>query len=325
MSGVSGSAVADAAATGTVLVPDMKRRGFPEEFACAVIAAAATVGPIIPPSIAFLLLASIINVSVGQLFLAGIVPGTLMFIAMFAVTWWLCRKRGYPREAKATGPERFAAFRDAALALGAPVVIVGSIVGGIATATESAAIAVGYTLFLGVVVYRNTTLNAIIHAAGSAAIGSAIVMLTVATSQIFAWLAVQERLGEILTSSMLALSNNVYVVLAMVNVLMLVLGMFMELVPIMFILGPIVFPWLAGMGVSEVQFGVVMVLNLMIGMITPPVGLNLMVLSAITGVEVMRIFRAAIPYVWALLAVLLLITYIPSLTLFVPALFYPVK
>jgi tripartite ATP-independent transporter DctM subunit len=325
MSGVSGSAVADAAATGTVLVPDMKRRGFPEDFACAVIAAAATVGPIIPPSIAFLLLASIINVSVGQLFLAGIVPGTLMFIAMFAVTWWLCRKRGYPREAKATGPERLAAFRDAALALGAPVVIVGSIVGGIATATESAAIAVGYTLFLGVVVYRNTTLNAIIHAAGSAAIGSAIVMLTVATSQIFAWLAVQERLGEILTSSMLALSNNVYVVLAMVNVLMLVLGMFMELVPIMFILGPIIFPWLAGMGVSEVQFGVVMVLNLMIGMITPPVGLNLMVLSAITGVEVMRIFRASIPYVWALLAVLLLITYIPSLTLFVPALFYPAK
>lgn len=325
MSGVSGSAVADAAATGTVLVPEMKRRGFPEDFACAVIAAAATVGPIIPPSIAFLLLASIINVSVGQLFLAGIVPGTLMFIAMFAVTWWLCRKRGYPREAKATGPERNAALRDGALALGAPVVIVGSIVGGIATATESAAIAVGYTLFLGAVVYRNTSMDAIFRAAGSAAIGSAIVMLTVATSQIFAWLAVQERLGEILTSSMLALSDNVYVVLAMVNVLMLILGMFMELVPIMFILAPIIFPWLAGMGVSEVQFGVVMVLNLMIGMLTPPVGLNLMVLSAITGVDVMRIFRATIPYVWALVAVLLLITYIPSLTLFIPQLFYPVK
>jgi TRAP-type C4-dicarboxylate transport system permease large subunit len=115
------------------------------------------------------------------------------------------------------------------------------------------------------------------------------------------------------------------VVLVLVNLLMLVLGMFMELVPIMFILAPIVFPWLAGMGVSEVQFGVVMVLNLMIGMITPPIGLNLMVLSAITGVDVMRIFRAAVPYVWALLVVLLLITYIPALTLFVPHLFYPVK
>jgi TRAP-type C4-dicarboxylate transport system permease large subunit len=148
-------------------------------------------------------------------------------------------------------------------------------------------------------------------------------MLTVAASQIFAWLAVQERLGEILTASMMAVSDNVYAMLFMVNVLMLILGMFMEVVPVIFILGPIIFPWLATMGVSEVQLGVVVTLNLMIGMITPPIGLNLMVLSAITGVDVMRIFRASVPYMAALLAVLLLITYIPQLTLFVPQLFYP--
>src|SRR5205823_5399446 len=135
-------------------------------------------------------------------------------------------------------------------------------------------------------------IRTVVEAAGTAAAGSALVMLTVAASQIFAWLAVQERLGEILTSSMLAVSSNLYVVLFMVNVLMLILGMFMELVPIIFILAPIVFPWLQGMGMSPVQLGVVMTLNLMIGMITPPIGLNLMVLSAITGVEVMRIFRA---------------------------------
>ncbi len=325
ISGISGSAVADAAATGTVLVPEMRKRNFPPEFACAVIACASTVGPIIPPSIVFLLIASIVNISVGQLFLAGVVPGILMSSAMFWVTWRLCKRRNYPREPKATPAERRAAFREGILALIAPAVIVGSIVGGIATPTESAAIAVGYTLFLGVFIYRNTTMAAIVEAAGSAAAGSALVMLTVAASQIFAWLAVQERLGEILTSSMLAISSNVYVMLALTNLLMLVLGMFMELVPIMFILAPIVFPWLAGMGVSEVQFGVVMVLNLMIGMITPPIGLNLMVLSAITGVDVMRIFRAAVPYICALLVVLLLITYIPALTLFVPQLFYPVK
>jgi len=325
MSGISGSAVADAAATGTVLVPEMKKRNFPEDFACAVIACAATVGPIIPPSIVFLLIASIINLSVGQLFLAGVVPGVLMTVFMFGVTCYLCRKRNYPREPKATGAERVHAARDGLLALIAPAIIVGSIVGGIATPTESAAIAVGYTLFLGLIVYRNTKIRTIVEAAATAAAGSALVMLTVAASQIFAWLAVQERLGEILTSSMLAISSNVYVMLLMVNVLMLVLGMFMELVPIIFILAPIVFPWLAKMGVSEVQFAVVMTLNLMIGMITPPIGLNLMVLSAITGVEVMRIFRASIPYMWALLAVLLLITYIPSITLFLPSLFYPTK
>jgi tripartite ATP-independent transporter DctM subunit len=325
VSGISGSSVADAAATGTVLVPEMKRRGFPDDFACAVIACASTVGPIIPPSIVFLLLASIVNLSVGQLFLAGVVPGILMSTAMFIVTWHLCRKRDYPREVRAAPGERWRAFSDAGLALVAPAVIVGSIVGGIATPTESAAIAVGYTLALGMLVYRNTSLRAILQAAGSAAVASALVMLTVAASQIFAWLAVQERLGEFLTRGILAMSDNVYVILALINVLMLVLGMFMEIVPIIFILAPIIFPWLSAMGVSEIQLGVVMTLNLMIGQITPPIGLNLMVLSAITGTDVWRITRAAFPYVWALLLVLLLITYVPALTTFFPNLFYPAK
>jgi tripartite ATP-independent transporter DctM subunit len=264
-------------------------------------------------------------VSVGQLFLAGVVPGVLMSLFMFLVTWWLCKKRNYPREERATPREVRIALADGVLALIAPAVIVGSIVAGIATPTESAAIAVGYTLFLGLVVYRNTSLAALMQAAGTAAAGSALVMLTVAASQIFAWLAVQERLGEILSGWMLGISANLYVVLMLANLLMLVLGMFMELVPVMFILAPILFPLVASMGMSEVQFGVVMTLNLMIGMITPPIGLNLMVLSAITGEDVMRIFRASLPYVWALLVVLLLITYIPQLTLFLPQLFYPAK
>ena len=325
VSGISGSSIADAAATGTVLVPEMKKRGFPEEFACAVIACASTVGPIVPPSIVFLLIASIANLSVGQLFLAGVVPGIMMSTAMFIVTWHVCRKRNYPREQRASAPERWSALRDAVLALIAPAVIVGSIVAGIATPTESAAIAVGYTLILGVFVYRNTSWKAVLEAAARAAIASAIVMITVAASQIFAWLTVQERLGEFLTKGMLGISTNVYVVLFLINVLMLVLGMFMELVPIIFILAPILFPWLKEMGVSEIQFAVAMTINLMIGNITPPIGLNLMVLSAIARVDVWKITRAAYPYAWALVAVLALITYIPVFTTWLPGLFYTVK
>ena len=237
----------------------------------------------------------------------------------------MCSSDLYPREARASGPQRVGALKDAILALIAPAVIVGSIVAGIATPTESAAIAVGYTLFLGLFVYRNTKFKEILEAAGSAAVASALVMLTVAASQIFAWLTVQERLGEFLIKSMLAISTNVYVVLLLINVLMLVLGMFMELVPIIFILAPIIFPWLREMGVSEIQFAVAMTINLMIGNITPPIGLNLMVLSAIARVDVWKITRAAYPYAWALVAVLLLITYIPFFTTWLPSLFYTVK
>ena len=316
MSGISGSALADAAATGTVLIPSMKERGFPPDFSAAVISSAATVGPIIPPSISFVLLGAIVEVSVGRLFMGGVVPGFIMFVSMFALTWWICRKRSYPVEKKVTPREGFNAFGSGFLALLAPVFVVGSIVGGVATPTEAATVAVFYTLFLGVVVYRTTKLRDIVEAAGRSAIASSVIMLTVATSQIFAWLAVQEKLGVILTEAMLSVSENVYVLLLMANVLMLFLGMFMEILPIMLILAPILFPLFMGMGISDVHLGVVMVLNLMIGMITPPIGLNLFVLSAISGEGVIEIFRQAVPYFVVLVLVLGLITYFPPLTLF---------
>ena len=323
MSGISGSALADAAATGTVLLPEMKKRGFPPPFSAAVVASAATVGPIVPPSISFVLLGAITGTSVAQLFLGGVIPGTIMFIAMFILTYWLCRKNDYPREEKATITQVGRAMWEGLLALFAPGFVVGSIIFGIATPTEAAAVAVFYTMFLGVFVYRNTSLKAILDAAGKAAVISSIVILTVSTSQIFSTVAVFENLGQLLTDTMMAISNNIYVLLAMINVLLLVLGMIMEILPIMLILAPILFPLLQGLGVSPVHFGVVMVLNLMIGMITPPIGLNLFVLSSIGKEDVMTIFRYAIPYFLVLVVVLLAITYIPVLTLYLPHLVYP--
>lgn len=323
MSGISGSAMADAAATGMVLLPEMKKKGFPAAFSSAVIAAAATVGPIIPPSIIFVMLGALMEISVGRLFLAGIIPGTIMFIAMFAITWRISKQRNYPREEKATTIELKKTFVEGAAALFAPIVIVATIVLGIATPTEAAAVIVVYAAFLGFFVYRSLTVQAVVQAAGRSVIATSVIMLTVSTSGVFAFIAVSERLGEILTQAMLAVSNNVFVLLFLVNVMLLILGMFMEILPILLILAPILFPLLGGMGVDSVHFGVVIVLNLMIGMITPPIGLNLFVISAIGGVGVIEIFRAAIPYIIVLFVVLMLVTYVPALSLFLPNLFMP--
>ena len=325
MSGISGSAIADAAATGTVLLPEMKKRGFPPDFSSAVIACSATVGPIIPPSIIFVVLGALMEISVGRLFLGGMVPGTIMLIAMFILTWWICKRRNYPREPKATFREQRIAAWDGILSLAAPLVIIGVLVLGIATPTEAAAVTVAYTAFLGFFVYRSLTVQHVFRAAGRTAIASAVIMLTVSTSGVFADISVQERLGELLTAGMLAVSDNVYVLLFLTNIVLLVLGTFMEVLPLMLILAPILFPLFGGLGIDPVHLGLIFVLNLTLGMITPPVGLNLFVISAIGGVDQIRIFRAAIPYLFILVGVLILITYVPQLTMYLPNLLIPTR
>jgi tripartite ATP-independent transporter DctM subunit len=320
MSGISGSALADAAATGSVLIPEMKKKGYPPAYSCAVIAAGATMGPVIPPSISYILLGAIVNLSVGQLFLAGVIPGVLMFIAMLITSGLIARARNLPVEVRATGRERLTATWQGTLPLLAPVFIIMTKVYGIATPTEAAAMAVLYVVFLGIFVYRTLTWRNFLDAAGNAALVSAIVMLTVATSQIFSWLAVQERLGDVLTFVMLAISDNPIAILFMVNIMLLLLGMFMEPLPVMLVLAPILFPLLGGMGIDPIQLGVVMVLNLMIGMVTPPIGLNLFVMSRIGDVGVIEIFKAGIPYIAVLFIVLLAVTYIPAITLTLPTL-----
>jgi tripartite ATP-independent transporter DctM subunit len=251
-----------------------------------------------------------------------VIPGTLMFIAMFIITWWICKSRGYPTEVRATTSERLNALAGGVSALIAPIIIVGAIIFGIATPTESAAVAVFYVLFLGFAVYRNLTIRQVINCAASAAIATSVIMLTVATSKIFAWLAVKENLGVHLTNGMLALSEEIWALLLMINFLLLILGMIMEILPIMLVLAPVLFPLMTGLGVDEVHLGVMMVLNLMIGMITPPIGLNLFVISSIGGESVIDIFKEAVPYFMVLVVVLLIITFFPALTLYLPTLVF---
>ncbi len=319
VSGMSGSAMADAAATGAVLVPEMKRRGYPVDYACAVIACAATVGPLVPPSLLFIVLGAAVNISVGKLFLAGIVPAFIVFLSMYALTWYIAKKRGLPREIKMPRRQRLRTIVIGLPPLIAPAFVVASMVLGIATPTEAAAIAVFYTLMLGVVFYRTLTVRNIIECAGRSALVASAVMLTVATSQIFSALVVHEQFGDMLTEGMLSVSHNPYVLLVMVNLILLMLGMFMEPLPIVLVLAPLLVPMMESVGVDPVHLGVVMVLNLMVGLIHPPVGMNVFVIkSVVKDVSFMTIFKGVIPFVITDILRLIILISFPIIALWLP-------
>jgi tripartite ATP-independent transporter DctM subunit len=320
MAGISGSAIADAAATGTVLIPQMRQKGYPVGFSCAVIAAASTVGPIIPPSIAFVLIGSILNLSVGKLFLAGVLPGILMSVAMFGLTYWIARRRGYPVEMRADWSERWAAILAALLPLAAPLIVVRSMSAGLATPTEAAAILVAYVMLLGLFAFRTLSLRSLLDCAARAALVSSIIMLTVGMAQMFSALSVLERFGDLLTEAMLTISSDVNVLLLVFNVMLLVMGTFMEPLPLMLVLGPIVFPLFASLGVDQIHLAVIFVINVVLGLVTPPVGLILNVVGLIARVDPMVVFKDILPYLAVLFAVLLVITYVPWISLWLPSL-----
>ncbi|TCT11586.1 C4-dicarboxylate transporter DctM subunit [Tepidamorphus gemmatus] len=318
MAGISGSAVADAAATGSILVPEMKKRGYSARYAAGVISAAAAMGPIIPPSILFILLASIANLSVGDLFIAGILPGLLMYVGLIAMSGYLARRNGIPMEPKASPDARRMAIRAGILPLGAPLIIIASKVFGIATPTESAAIVVLYTIVIGTLVYRDLTLRGFLDAAIAAAMTTAVIMMTVAFSQIFGQIAVLAGLGRMVQATLLGISDNPYVLFFVINLMLLVLGTFLDALPLMLILSPILFPLMTGLGVDPIHFGLVMVFNLVLGMITPPVGLNLFVMSRISGVGILSVFRGGLPFYMVLWVTLIILTYVPWFSTFLP-------
>jgi len=318
MAGMSGSAVADAAATGAVLIPEMEKRGYPRAFAAGVIAAASTIAPIIPPSILFVLLGAIQNLSIGRLFLAGVLPGVILFVAIFAVTYFVSRARGYPRERRATRREIVQATFGALLPLAAPLIVLRSMMVGLATPTEAASILAVYIMALGLFVYRTLDLGKIVDCAARAAGATAVIMLMAGVAGMFSRIALQEQFGRILTDAMLSVSSDVHVLLFLFNVTLLVLGMFMDALPIMLVLAPVTFPIFTQMGVDPIALGVIMILNLTMGLLTPPVGLVLSTMSVVTRVDVLTVFRAAAPYFVALAGVLMLITYVPEATLILP-------
>ncbi len=318
MAGMSGSASADAAATGSVLIPAMTRAGFGASFAAAVTASASTIGPIIPPSIPFVVYGVLASVSIGRLFLGGAVPGLLMGIYLMVAVYLISRKRGYAKEKRASLGSLGSALKEGTPALLLPLIILWGIVGGIVTPTEAAVLAVLYALFLGAVVYRELSLVAMGRVFGEAAMTTGIIMYIVAASQLMAWMLTREQAGPLLVGAVTALTTDGRLVLLLINIIMLILGCFLETLSIMIILVPVLLPLIKTVGIDPVHFGVVLTLNLMIGLVTPPVGMAMFITCSIAKVRIIDFAKEALPFISALVLVLLAISYIPELVLFLP-------
>lgn len=315
--GMSGSAVADAAGLGVIEIKAMTEDGYDKDFSAAITAASSTIGPIIPPSISFVVYGLVAGVSIGGIFLAGLLPGILMGLSLMIAVFIISVKRKYRVYPRAKIREMAGALWAALPALFAPILVVGGIVTGIFTPTESGAFAVLYTLVLGFV-YKETKIVDVPKIILETALTSGNTLFIIAVTAFLGWILsmrqVPLRMAEWITRT----SPNTFVFLLLLNGILLILGCFMAAQPIIIMLTPIILPAALIMGVDPIHLGVVMVLNLMLGLLTPPVGLSLYIVADIAEVPVMKVFRALIPFILPLLSVLLLITYFPEITLFLP-------
>ncbi len=321
--GICGSAAAEASAIGAVMIPAMRKEHYEEEFAAALTAAASTMGPIIPPSIPMILYGIIANVSIGALFLAGAIPGIMLGLAFMALVWWYTRTRQYPAGPRPRLGESIGALKDALLALTMPAIILGGILGGVFTPTESSAVAAVYAFVLGVLVYREIPWSRVPKLLGDAGLATAIVMLVIGASELFGWILAAEQVPTRLAAGMLSVSSSPWVVLLLVNALLFVLGIWLEPAPLLIILVPVLAPLAAKVGIDPIHFGTVVVMNAVIGLITPPVGASLFVVCSISRVSFDRLSRAVWPFVGIAVAILLAVTYIPALATWLPRLLMP--
>lgn len=321
-SGMSGSAVADAAGLGIVEVKAMREAGYTPRFAATITAVSSTIGPIIPPSIPLVIYGSLANVSIGALFLAGIVPGILMGLALMAMIALVAQRRKLPiLEQRPRGAMGRRVFLGALPALLMPVLVVGGILGGFVTPTEAAVVASAYALLLGAGLYRELRLADLPQVLWISGRQTVQVMFIIAAAAPFGWVLIQQQIPNAVIESLFALSSEPWIILLIVNLILLVLGMFIEGVAVIIIAFPVLLPTMLHIGVDPVHFGIIMVLNLMIGLVTPPVGLCLFAVSSVSGVAIGEMVREMWPYVLALVAVLLLVTFVPEVVLWLPRLY----
>lgn len=321
--GISGSAVADTAAVGSLMIPAMEKQGYSREDAGAITVCSSTTGILIPPSIPMVLYGVTVGTSVGALFLAGLVPGILVGLLQMVMVYVLARRKGWPKnEQRASLCELWAAFKDAILSLLLPVFLLGAIVTGLTTATEAGVIGVLYALFLAGVVYREYTFRQLFWITVEAAVNTAIPLFIVATTSVIAWIVAIEQFPAQLVTFFNEIDLGPVFVLLLINLFLLVVGMFIDLVPALILFAPILLPVAVAAGMTPVQFGTMMVVNLGVGLATPPVGNCLYVGAAVAKVDVMRLAVAALPFLLVNVFVLMLVTFVPAVSTFLPSLFF---
>lgn len=326
---ISGSSAATTAAIGVILIPAMSARGYPRPFATSVTASSGELGVIIPPSIPMIIFALTagVPVSIGDLFLGGVLPGFLVAGLLMVTVYLVSKKNGYGKvnpdaAIDGLGPQQgvWESFKAAILPLLLPVLILGGIYGGVFTPTEAAFAAVCFALIIGVVIFRTITFEKLITALRSSLLNTVVILLIISSASVFGWVLTANRIPEMVSGVFTAISDNPLVFLLLINLLLLLVGMFLETGAAITVLAPILTPVALQMGIDPVHFGILMIVNLAVGMTTPPVGVNLFVACQIAGLRIEHIMKSMLPFYAALLTALAIITYVPGLSLWLPQL-----
>jgi C4-dicarboxylate transporter DctM subunit len=315
---VSGSSPATVVAIGAILLPAMVKQGFPNKFGAGVITTSGALGILIPPSIVMVMYSVSTNTSVGALFMAGVVPGLLLAVFLGVTTWYRARKFGYPRQPKASWGQRLKAFKDSAWGLFLIVVVMGGIYTGIFTPTEAAAMSAVYAFLVAVFVYKDLRMSDVPRVLLNSANMSAMLLYIITNAVLFSFLLTHENIPQQMADFMIGTGVGVIGFLIMANILMLIAGNFMEPSSIVLILAPILFPIAIKLGIDPVHFGIIMVVNMEVGMCHPPVGLNLYVASGITKMGITELTVAVWPWLLSMLVFLVLVTYVPAISLWLP-------
>ncbi|SDJ39941.1 TRAP transporter large permease [Paenibacillus naphthalenovorans] len=320
-SAISGSSAATTAAIGSILIPAMVQRGYDIRFASATQAVSGELGVIVPPSIPMILFGISAGVSIGDLFLAGFIPGIMISFSLILTCWFIAKRKGYKGKSGITMAMKVQAFKEALLALLMPVIILGGIYGGLFTPTEASVVAVAYAFIVGVFIYKEVKWKDLVNIFAKSSITTAIIMVIIANAGMFGWILTREQIPQQIGEFFTSISSSPIVFLFLINLLLWFVGMFFETSAAIIILAPLLTPVAVALGIDPVHFGMIMIVNLAMGMVTPPVGVNLFVACQIAGIRLEQIMRPLVPFLFVLVVDILIITYVPKISLLLPQLF----